>query len=378
MQIDKAIVQAKLRLVIARAEALKPLEDEALLAKANCRSGNAVGLFAQDFGMKRWDWPQGVGLYGMYRLYEITGEQDLKLYLKNWYARHMDKGLPSRNINTTAPMLTLAHLCQTGEMGPECTALCKDWATWLLKDLPRTAQNGFQHTTTGDAALGTITMHENELWIDTLFMAVLFLAQYGAYSASQAHIQESIAQYLIHIQYLFSKRDGLFYHGWSFNRLDNFGGVYWCRGNSWFTSATVDWLEALGTLLGSGTRRYVKDIWLTQVQTLAGLQGKSGLWNTILDDPNSYQEVSGSAGIAYGILKGIRTGLLPQTYYPCARRAVSAILDNIAEDGTVLNVSAGTGMGDGPEHYQNILRLPMAYGQSLAALALTEALRIPD
>ena len=43
-------------------------------------------------------------------------------------------------------------------------------------------------------------------------------------------------------------------------------------------------------------------------------------------------------------------------------------------DGTVLNVSGGTGMGADREHYKNILIAPMAYGQSLTILALIQAL----
>ena len=50
-------------------------------------------------------------------------------------------------------------------------------------------------------------------------------------------------------------------------------------------------------------------------------------------------------------------------------------MNNIAEDGTVLNVSGGTGMGYNKEHYKNILIAPMAYGQSLTILALSEALQ---
>ena len=53
---------------------------------------------------------------------------------------------------------------------------------------------------------------------------------------------------------------------------------------------------------------------------------------------------------------------------------LEASLNNIAEDGTVLKVSGGTGMGYNKEHYKNILVAPMAYGQSLTILALSEAL----
>ena len=47
---------------------------------------------------------------------------------------------------------------------------------------------------------------------------------------------------------------------------------------------------------------------------------------------------------------------------------------SIAEDGTVLNVSAGTPVGMNKDHYRSIIVRPMAYGQSLTLLALVEAL----
>ena len=77
-----------------------------------------------------------------------------------------------------------------------------------------------------------------------------------------------------------------------------------------------------------------------------------------------------------GILKGIRCGILDDSYLPCAVKAIRGILDCIDSDGTVLEVSGGTGMGMDAEHYKNILIAPMAYGQSLTILALAEALNV--
>ena len=67
-------------------------------------------------------------------------------------------------------------------------------------------------------------------------------------------------------------------------------------------------------------------------------------------------------------------GILDDTYLECAYATIRGILKNIDEDGTVLHVSGGTGMGYDKEHYKNILMAPMAYGQSLTILALCEAL----
>ena len=121
-------------------------------------------------------------------------------------------------------------------------------------------------------------------------------------------------------------------------------------------------------------KQIILDTYKAQVSKLKALQDQSGLWHTVLDDSTSYVETSGSAAIAAGILKGIRLGILDDSYLECANKAIAGILANIDEDGTVLKVSGGTGMGYNKEHYRNILIAPMAYGQSLVILALSEAL----
>lgn len=75
-------------------------------------------------------------------------------------------------------------------------------------------------------------------------------------------------------------------------------------------------------------------------------------------------------------MKGIRMGILDDSYLECAQKAVRGILNNIDKDGTVLNVSGGTGMGYDAEHYKNIMIAPMAYGQSLTIFALIAALEL--
>lgn len=77
------------------------------------------------------------------------------------------------------------------------------------------------------------------------------------------------------------------------------------------------------------------------------------MWHTVLTDADSYEEVSGSAAIVAGILKGIKMGILDDSYLECAWKGVQAILKNIDKDGTVLT-NRGTGMGYDADHYKNI------------------------
>ena len=366
---DKKIILEKLDLVINKLMNLGGPDNGEDLAQG----GEAIGFFKRDFGIREWDWPQGVGLYGLLKIMQSQKNESYKEFLYHWFKDNIKEGLPSRNINTTTPLLTLVELNEYYH-DPEFETLCLKWADWLMNCLPRTRERGFQHVTSANGDRQGVRLNENEMWIDTLFMTVLFLNKMGQKYNNQAWIDESIHQVLMHIKYLCDKETGLFYHGWTFNEMNNFGGVFWCRGNSWFTLGILDYIDMFKGTMNGGVKEFVVDTYKAQAQALKGLQSDSGLWHTVLTHRDSYEEVSGTAAITAGILKGIRYGILDDSYQQCAWKAVSAILDNIDEDGTVLNVSGGTGMGYDAEHYKNILIAPMAYGQSLTILALAEAL----
>lgn len=330
------------------------------------------GLNPRDFGIDEWDWPQGVGLYGLLELQRARGNQDYDEFLIDWVRKNLERGLPSRNINTTAPFLVLLDLIERHDF-PEWEEQCKIHADWLINDLPKTKDGGFQHVTTGIPDRNAVILNEGQLWDDTLFMAVLFLGKIGVRYNNRTWIEESVHQFLVHIQYLYERETGLFYHGWTFNGNNNFGRIFWNRGNSWFTYGCIAYLEAIGDNIGSAVKTYILDVWKHQVDALKELQNESGLWPTVLDDPDSYEEASGSAAIAAGILLGIRSGLLDPSYTEMGMKAVEGIIDCIAEDGTVQKVSSGTSMGMDEQHYLDIVIRPMAYGQSLTSLALTQA-----
>lgn len=371
MNIKETEIRGKLNLVIEKLLNLGGPENEKELEETG---GEAIGFFKRDFGIKEWDWPQGVGLYGLLRMMQYDKNEAYKEFLKNWFTENMEEGLPSRNINTTTPLLTLSELNEYCH-DPKFEALCLDWAEWLMNCLPRTKEGGFQHVTSANGDRQGVRLNESEMWIDTLFMTVLFLNNMGQKYGRADWVNEGIHQMLMHIKYLYEKKTGLFYHGWTFNGNHNFGGIFWCRGNSWFTLGSMEYIEMCKGTLNPGVKSLIVDTYKAQTAALKKLQSESGLWHTVLTDPDSYEEVSGTAAIAAGMLKGIRFGILDDSYQECAQRAIRGILDNIDTDGTVLKVSGGTGMGMDAEHYKNILIAPMAYGQSLTILALAEALR---
>lgn len=371
MMRKQEIYQQKLDAVL---DALMRLgEPDFVKGKTGRSEDTKRGVIARDFGIENWDWPQGVGLYGLEKLQTLYGDTRYDAFLNDWTQRNLAEGLPSRNVNTTAPFLQLLGLAQrTGNV--QYHEMCRAHAQWLMDGLPKTREGGFQHVTTGFEGKDSVILNEQQLWADTLFMAVLFLARAGRIYNVPAWKNEAVHQILIHIKYLYEKKNGLLYHGWSFLRNDNFGGIFWCRGNAWFTYGILELLEVLEGDVDDGARAFMMDTFRAQVASIAVLQRESGLWGTILDDASSYEEVSGSAAFAAGMLKGVRLGYLDESVLESAYKAVDAVAANIGEDGIVQNVSGGTGMGMDAQHYKNIVIGPMSYGQSMTAFALIEML----
>ncbi|WP_242985446.1 beta-galactosidase BglB [Vallitalea okinawensis] len=309
-----------------------------------------------------WEWPQGVAMYGLYKFYTYTGENKYLQYMINWYDEQIEKGLPIRNINTTAPLLTLAHIYEiTGE--EKYLEICKNWAHWVYNDLPRTEEGGFQHVTTH-------LENKEQLWADTLFMTVLFLGKMGKLLDNKDYIEEAIHQALIHIKYMYDKKTSLWYHGWSFDGRHNFGEVFWARGNCWFTAGAVELIDILE--LEGANKDYILNTLRAQIKELDRHQDESGLWHTIINDPTTYLEASATAGFSYGILRALQLGYIDNRYNEIVNRALKGLLDCVDEDGIVNQVSYGTAIGMNDQHYKEIEICPTAYGQGLLFLFLVE------
>lgn len=317
----------------------------------------------------KWEWPQGVGMYALYRYYELSGDRDMLEWLFEWYDRHLAEGLPEKNINTAAPMLALTYLY---ELHPkqQYLAAIQEWAESIWKDFPRTEEGGFQHSGSG------VNNLYGQLWDDTLMMTCLFLGRAGILLKKSDYLAECERQFLLHTKYLCDRDTGLWYHGWTFEGRHNFGKGLWGRGNCWISVVLADFLEYEG--ISEAIRLFLKETLLSQARALAKYQDESGMWHTLIDDPTSYLEASGTAGLGYGILKGVRMGYLPEEYKKVGEKAVEAIWNRIGEDGAVGDVSYGTNVGNVPEDYKNIPICVMPYGQALSILLLTEATFLYD
>lgn len=314
-------------------------------------------------GWAGWEWTHGIGLYGIWQYYDQTGETGMRDIVDSWFDARLAEGT-TKNVNTMSPLLTLAYRYE--ETGDRTLLPWLDsWAEWAMHSMPRTPHGGMQHITLAEE-------NHHQMWDDTLMMTVLPLAKIGVLLGRPRYVDEAKFQFLTHVAYLMDRDTGLWFHGWSFDGDGNFARARWARGNSWLTMVIPDFLELLDLPESDPVRRFLIQVLDAQVAALTALQDDSGLWHTLLDDPGSYLEASATAGFAYGILKAVRMGYLDAAYAPAAEKAVRAVIANISDDGELLQVSFGTGMGSSLDFYREIPRTSMPYGQAMAILCLAE------
>ncbi|CAM3954857.1 MULTISPECIES: glycoside hydrolase family 105 protein [Rahnella] len=319
-------------------------------------------------GWAGWEWTHGIGLYGIYQYYQQTGDEKMRAVIDDWFTARLAEGTPTKNVNTMSPFLTLAYRYEeTGNAA--WRPYLERWAEWVMYEMPRTDKGAMQHIVYNNE-------NHQQMWDDTLMMSVLPLAKIGKLLDRPEFVEEATYQFLMHVQYLMDRETGLWFHGWTFDGHHNFAQARWARGNSWLTIAIPEFLELVDLPENNATRRYLLQVLESQVSALAKCQDDSGLWHTLLDDPQSYLESSATAGFAYGILKAVRKRYIDASYAPVAEKAIQGVIKHINPAGELTQTSFGTAMGNDLDFYREIALTSMPYGQAMAILCLSEYMRV--
>lgn len=310
-----------------------------------------------------WDWPCGVAYYGVCRAWEATGKQEYLDAVRARVDEYIQLGLPALTVNTCAMGHCLLTLF-------EATGDKKYW------EVIETQLDFLQHKSLrfGEGVLQHVVSVNNDFpeqaWADTLFMAAYFMLRAGVHSGDEDLIHDALEQFYWHIRYLQDPASGLWYHGYDNLSGGHMSGVYWGRANAWAAYT----MSRVGKVLPKAYLypRFM-DVSGSLAELLAGvklLQTENGLWRTVLNDPESYEEVSASCGIAAAMAEGGNP--LHRKYVD---RFLAALPQQIAPDGRVLHVSAGTAIMNTPEDYRRISRdWPQGWGQGLALAVLASVL----
>jgi rhamnogalacturonyl hydrolase YesR len=115
----------------------------------------------------------------------------------------------------------------------------------------------------------------------------------------------------------------------------------WGRGVGWAAAGLANSLEGMPE--DHPSRQYLMDSYLKMLEGLIPCQSAAGLWRQLIDDPNSWEETSGSAMIVYAMVTGIRLGWLEEEKYaPIVEKAWLALVDKLDTDGALEEVCVGT------------------------------------
>lgn len=303
-----------------------------------------------------WDWPCGVGYYGICKAYEVTKKEEYIRLVKARIDEYIELGVPETwTVNTCAMGHCLITLYEvTGEEQYWDIVLSK--AEYLSKEALRFGERVLQHTVSADNDF------PEQCWADTLFMAAYFLLRVGVKKKDEALIEDALNQYFWHIRYLQNPDTGLWYHGYDHTKQDHMSGFYWGRANAWAAYT----MSQVGKILPE-CYLYPKYLDITgslndQLAALKLLQTERGLWRTILDDDESYEEVSASCGIAAAMI-----GKGNPLHIKYINKAIRGIIAEVSENGKILHVSGGTAVMRDREGYRNISRdWIQGWGQGLA------------
>ena len=302
-----------------------------------------------------WDWPCGVAYYGISKAYEVTKNEKYLNLMKERVDEYIELGIPYGTVNICA----MGHCCITLYEATEDARywdIVMDKVKYLRTEALRFGENVLQHTVSAKNDF------PEQAWADTLFMAAYFLLRVGVKQNDAELIDDALNQYYWHIKYLQDPDTGLWYHGYNNITRDHMSGFYWGRANAWaaYTMSQVNsvlpecylypkFMDIAGSLN-------------EQLATIKTLQTENGLWRTILDDSDSYEEVSASAGIAAAMIaKG------NPLHIKYINKSISGLLAQISPDGRVMNVSGGTAVMKDRDGYRNISRdWIQGWGQGLA------------
>lgn len=221
-----------------------------------------------------------------------------------------------------------------------------------MRSHPRTTEGGFWHK----------KHYPHQMWLDGLYMATPFLAQYAKVFQEPTLFDDVAKQILLIDQHNKNQTTGLYSHGWDESKQEKWADKEtgksahtWGRGMGWYAMTLVDTLE----FFPKNHPQYKAILAITHqvAKTLQKYQDTStGLWYQVMDvgaKEGNYVEASASTMFVYTLMKGIRLGAIDKKYLTTAQKGYQGILKHFIKeqpDGgiTIAETCAGAGLGGNP------------------------------
>ena len=296
------------------------------------------GRFAPPGAPPKWNYELGTLLAGMDAAWYDTADGSDYRYIKQSVDQFIE---PDGAISTyDAKAYTLDNIlmgrqllllyCVTGEKRYYAAA------TLLRQQLamqPKKASGGFWHK----------AIYPGQMWLDGLYMAEPFYAEYAAVFSQPQDFAEITRQFALIERHARDRRTGLLYHGWDETRQQSWANAktgdsasFWARGMGWYMMALVDALPYYPAN-DPGRAALLEFLNRTAAAVVRYQDHRTGLWYEVMDKPGAqgnYFESSAACMFTYALAKGVRLGYLPGKYEANARQAWRGIQTHFVHEGS--------------------------------------------
>lgn len=192
---------------------------------------------------------------------------------------------------------------------------------------------------------------EDWYWVDAIQMGMPVMVKYGALTGDQRVFDKMWQMYVATRNTigggLWSQKHGLWWRDANFvppYKEPNGQPCFWSRGNGWAFATLVRVLEVLPAN-DPHRATYVADF-QAMAKALLACQREDGFWNASLLCEENYggKETTGTALFVYGLVWGVRNGLLTEKEYLApALKAWKGMVDNCIRKNGSLGYVQGTG-----------------------------------
>lgn len=290
----------------------------------------------------KWNYCHGLVMQSILQVYDKTGNERYYGYVYD-YADTMVNTVGT--IKTYKPQEYNIDRVNTGKIlfpilkktGEERFKKALDLQREQMRTHPRTSGGSFWHK----------KIYPHQVWLDGLYMAGPFLAQY-AKENNELALFDDVALQLVDVRkHLYDPTTGLYYHGWDESRqqrwADPVTGLsphFWSRSIGWYMMAIVDVLDFLPE--NHASRPEILNIFKELAAALEKFRDPAtGMWYQVTDlghKEGNYLESTGSIMFIYSWVKGAQKGYLDAGYLAKGTQAYEQFLSRFVReepDGTL-------------------------------------------
>ena len=267
-----------------------------------------------------WNYIDGCMMNSLMALYEVTGDKKYLNFVKNYVDYYVSEdgtsilGYNKENYSTddVAESRILFDLYKY--FGEEKYKNAIDLTYSQILTHPRTKEGNFWHK----------KIYPNQVWLDGLYMMQVFYMRYETTFNGYKNYADIKKQYKNVHDIMFNPKKGLHYHGYDSSResfwCDKETGLsknFWLRACGWHMVSLVDILGYMDEQIYEDYAFYKALLKETVDGILQYLDKDNNMFYQVIDKGSkegNYLETSGSAMVAYTILKGVRLRALPERY----------------------------------------------------------------